>query len=117
MNRKQLQEGLKNFERSGRTSEELNSLRSEIFNSLDSNEIRTSTKDSLLKDLYKTASLKGIFFLRVMERNTSDLPKNEAEELARKEAEEEGEESYEESYDPSYDESYDESYEEDEEDA
>jgi len=83
MNRKQLQEGLKNFERNGKTAEELNSLRSEIFNALDNNEIQTRTKDSLLKSLYITASLKGIFFLRVMERNTSDLPKNEEEELAK----------------------------------
>ena len=99
MNKKELELAVKNFEKHGKDAEELNKLRSEIFNALDANEIQTRTKDKLLKDLYMTASLKGIFFVRVMERNTAHLPKNEEEEIALQEEEEESyeEESYEES--------------------
>ena len=73
--------------------EDLNAVRTLIFNSLDEGEIRESTKDKLLKDLYRSASIKGIFFVRVIERKTQDLPKTPEEE-----AELEEEESYEESY-------------------
>lgn len=97
---------LKKFERVGTTSEELNQLRTKIFNALDAGEIQERTKNRLLKDLYQTASLKGIFFIRAMERNTKELPKNEEEEAKR--IEEQEDESYEESYEESY------SYEEDE---
>jgi hypothetical protein len=109
MNKKDLELAVKNFEKHGKTAEELNKLRSEIFDALDTGEIQTRTKDKLLKDLYFTASIKNIFFIRVTERKTAHLPKNEEEEQAKIEEEE----SYEE--EDSY--SYEESYEDDEEDT
>lgn len=111
MNRKELVEGLKSFEKHGKTPEDLNTLRIAIFNALDAGEIQVRTKDSLLKDLYQTASMKGIFFLRVMDRKPG-LPKNDDEEEERRREEEE--QSYEESYEESLEESYDEEEEEDE---
>lgn len=104
MNKTELEKNITYFEKTGKTSEELNSLRSEIFNSLDAGEIRTDTKNNLLKELYKIATLKNIFFLRVIERKPG-LPKDEAAELKRLEVEEEESyESYEEeeSYESSY---------------
>ena len=90
---------LKEFDRSGKTVEDLNAVRTLIFNALDEGEIRESTKDKLLKDLYRSASIKGIFFVRITERKTQNLPKTPEEEA---ELEEEEEESYEESYEKSY---------------
>lgn len=90
---------LKEFDRNGKSAEDLNAVRTLIFNSLDQGDIRESTKNSLLKDLYRSASIKGIFFVRVIERKTQDLPKTPEEEA---ELEEEEDESYEESYEESY---------------
>jgi len=106
--KKALQEALKAFERSGKTSEELNALRNKIFDAKNDGFITVAAKDKLIKDLYLTATLKGIFFMKVIDK-LPGLPKTEeeAEALA-----EEEEESYEEE---SYEESYDEDEEEDEE--
>lgn len=106
MNLKELEKNLKYFEKTGKTSEELNTLRTTIFDSADANEIQYRVKVRLLKELYTIATLKGIFFLRVMDR-TPGLPKNDQEEQELKEAEDESYDSYEESY----------SYEEDEEES
>lgn len=108
MNRKELLEGLSSFEKHGKTSEELNILRIAIFDALDTKGIQMKTKDTLLKSLYQTANMKGIFFLRVMDR-IPGLPKNEEEEREREEEEE-----VDQSYEPSYDDSYEEDEEEEE---
>ena len=105
MNRKELVESLKRFEKTDKSAEDLNTLRIAIFDAFDAGEIQARTKDSLLKDLYQTANMKGIFFLRVMDRKPG-LPKNDEEEQERREEEE---------TDPSYEESYEDSYDEDEE--
>lgn len=110
MNRKELVESLKRFEKTGKSAEDLNTLRIAIFDAFDAEEIQARTKDSLLKDLYQTATMKGIFFLRVMDRKPG-LPKNDDEEEERRKEEEQ---SYEESYEESLEESYDEEEEEDE---
>lgn len=109
MNRQQLEQSLKHFESVGKTADDLNTLRTAIFDSFDNGDIQERTKTRLLKELYLAANLKGIFFLRVMNR-VPGLPKNEEEEEERRREEEELDESYEESYEESY------SYDEDEED-
>lgn len=101
---------VKKFEKNGRSAEDFNLVRSQIFNALDVKQIAAKTKDRLLKDLYFSASLKNIFFVRVTERKTAELPKTEAEaEQKRLKELEEAEDDYEDSY------SYEESYEDDEE--
>lgn len=80
MNLEQLKKELKIFERSGKTSEQLNALRTVIFDSLDAKEIREAGKNSLLKELYTIANFKGLFFIRIMVREQG-LPKNLAEEM------------------------------------
>lgn len=108
MKKLELDKKMKEFDRSGSTVEDLNTLRSEIFNSLDKHEIREETKNRLLKDLYRSASIKGIFFIRITERKTQDLPRDFEEERKREEEEDEyeDEESYEESYEEDEDEEY-----------
>lgn len=103
MNKRELENLIENFKVNGKTATELNAVRSEIFNALDNYEIKVATKDNLLKDLYSIAQGKGVFFIRLTERKTQGLPKNDEEEA-------EWEESYEQSY------SYDEDDEEEEED-
>jgi len=100
--KKALQGVLKAFERSGKTSEELNALRTKIFDAKNDGFITEVAKDKLIKDLYLIATLKNIFFMRITNKLPS-LPKNEEEEADLED------ESYEE-------ESYEESYDEDEED-
>lgn len=109
----ELQALVATFERQGKSAEDLNHVRKQVFDAFDLDEITEKQKNKLLKDLYFTASLKGIFFVRVMERNTQDLPKNEQEELDRQEEDE----SYEESYSYSYEEDEPEEDEEAEEES
>ncbi len=97
MNKSELSIKLKNFEKNGKTPEQLNEIRTLIFDSLDNGDIKETTKNTLLKDLYMTADLKGIFYIRVSER-VKGLPKTE---------DEVEDPSYEESYEESYESSYD----------
>lgn len=104
MNKKELLRAINDFRQFGKDANDLNALRSEIFNSLDNDEIQEKTKNSLLQNLYESASTKGIFFLRLTERKTQDLLKTEQDIE---------EDSYEDDYEDSY--SYDEDEDEEEE--
>lgn len=112
MNFKNIQKEIQLFSDSKTvTSEDLNEIRSEIFDSYDNVEITDSQKLDLLRSLYSSASKKRLFYLPITERNTSHLPKDSYEE-------EEDFDSYEESYEESYDEDdYDDEDDEEEEES
>lgn len=67
---------LKEFDRNGKSAEDLNAVRTLIFNSLDQGDIRESTKNSLLKDLYRSASIKGIFLRKSYGEKDPGFTKN-----------------------------------------
>jgi len=98
MSREELKEALGFFEKSKHAdSAYLAEIRNEIFSSYERGDIMETQKNKLLKQLYKIASDKKMFYVTIMDRKPENLPKEEEEE-------EYDEQSYEESYEESYDE-------------
>ncbi len=97
MTKDQLERDIKEFLHNPQaTTEELNKIRTSIFDSFDNGDIVEKTKIKLLKSLYESATSKGLFFMKVMDR-VRGLPKTEEDEESSY-TEDEYEESYEESY-------------------
>ena len=100
MTREELKQALKYFEEYNSSQSYLNDIRNEIFKSYEKGDIMETQKNKLLKELYRIASEKKMFYVTIMDRKPENLPK---------------EEEVEEEYDPSYEESYEDSYDEEEE--
>jgi len=101
MTREELKEALKYFEKNvSPNSDYLSEIRNEIFKSYEKGDIMETQKNKLLKELYRIASEKKMFYVTIMDRKPENLPQEEEEE---------------EEYDSSYEESYEESYDEEEE--
>ena len=91
MKLRELKDSLREFEKTP-SQAHLSVVRSQINESFLKKEIKEETKDSLLKELYASATMAGLFVLQIKNMEYKSLESEEEED------EEYEEESYEESY-------------------